>query len=344
MFYLWRESKQNARKQKKINSFFKEDFSNLLTTNESYDYDHIFSILNKENKLYKIKNKDYILNLLIELKNTKCQENDGRFNECNYANLINAGGLPEYLQKELISGNNSQKKRALNYISQLNQGCSYRFSSSILANLSNYREDDIRKQAKCEFLKNDDHEEFKFLDNDYDKNFTKLDELRIHEALKKKSNERELPLLISWILESKDEDYKRFMIREIANFKQTGCIPYLNDLYRTSGDKIKAQILESLNDLGYNFDYDFLEEQYNTTNSTHIQNIIIDIISQSEGARALRKLPKMYHNTKDNNTRQQIIEKIDKLGENGKLAIAELYNKASETEKINFEKYRYSFS
>jgi len=82
--------------------------------------------------------------------------------------------------------------------------------NSIIQRLAYNKDDSLRKLARAESFKINKSNTFKFMEDDFDKGFNHLDELRIHSGLISNAKKKTLPLFGRWIRTAKNEDFKCF--------------------------------------------------------------------------------------------------------------------------------------
>ncbi len=140
---------------------------------------------------------------------------------------------------------------------------------------------------------------FKFLENNFDKDFNALDAVRLHDSLKERDAIRPLPLLTKWLKNSDNQDFQTFIIREIGYFNQRETAPFLTQMFKTSNsDLVKSEISNTLGILNYEEAVDELAEEY-PYNNTVVQEAIIDMMGKIKSKESFEFLKEnLSRNTK----------------------------------------------
>lgn len=252
-----------------------------------------------------------------------------KINLNNYKEILRALDLPSFWEQRLKSKKLKNEGTALRILDDMSKEAS---SNAISARAASHN-DNLRKHAKSIYMKFDSNDAFKFLDDDFDKDFNSLDEIRIHDALKNRSKIRALPQLIRWVSTAKNEYYKRFLIQEIGFFKQIEAAGQLIAIFQEShSSMIKSQICKTLGELNYSKAIPLLIEEFNY-NTLEVQNSIINAMGMFGGLDALNFLEEVYHETHNKETLIKVLHNIYNIDKT-KMVFNKLQNKSS----TDFEK------
>lgn len=185
--------------------------------------------------------------------------------------------LENYWEKEIASGRTRRKMQGIRILDELTTDV----ISGVFAPLLYHRNDDLRKIARSEFVKFEEQDAFRFFeDEDFDNNFNRLDEIRLHSSFKQKHDEGDLPLLSQWIQNVNNVEVKCFLIREIAFFNQVGSASHLLEIFKSTGDsKIQTEIARTLGILKYEDALPVFTSQFQFYKMS-VQYAIVDAIGQ----------------------------------------------------------------
>ena len=248
-----------------------------------------------------------LTDLFILLKNEETQTNP--LNRENYEGALVLFALEKHWIKEISSNKLERIKQALNILKDLVG----EVSAGTVAPLLYHRNKNIRKLARSEYIKYESEDVFRFMEEEnFDKNFNRLDEIRIHASLKQKSLEHPLPLFNRWIKNTTNDNYKCFLIREVGFFNQIKSAPFLLDIFReTENHKIKAEIANTFGVLKYE---EALPELYSQFYSSRlvVQNSIINAIGMIRKKESLDFLKSIYRNDAYNEEMKMNIRRVIK--------------------------------
>lgn len=236
-----------------------------------------------------------------------------KLNVNNYKETLKAFNLPSFWEDQLKSSNLKDEGTALRILDDMSGDA----SSSAISNKTGSQNNNLRKHAKSIFMKFDSNDAFRFLDDDFDKDFNALDQVRIHDALKDKFKTRSLPLLMRWVNTAKDESFKSFLIQEIGYFQQKESADQLLEVFEDSSSAmVKSQIAKTLGKLDYKPALPVLIYGFKY-NSTQVQHSIIYALGEIGGSEALDFLEKVYSQTHNKETLIEILKNIHLIDDTG---------------------------
>lgn len=199
------------------------------------------------------------------------QEFPRQFNYENLQSLARLFNLTTYWDEKLISRSLKIKMENLQNIIELRAT----ISESILSTLVYHKNSELRKKARIAQIHLSQHEPFKFFDEEFDKDFTVWDKIKIHDILLHRPIQT-IPNFIRWIPKVKNENLQSMFIYEIGHYNQIENKEFLFDFFkRTPSDEVKIQIVETLNVLGIEDMAHNLIRQYNAC-SENVQLTIIN--------------------------------------------------------------------
>lgn len=228
--------------------------------------------------------------LIIEVRN-----NLNIYNSQNYAGIIEVLELRRYWKRIIEKEALFASSVALKILGDLELE-----SSELLTGINIQNKDkDIQKYARTVFFDVSSSDLWNTFDHDISSDFTSLDEIRIHRALRKKASLRPLPPLMRWVQRSNNEDFRTFLVKEISFFKQRESTQALMKLLKeTSGIKLKIQIVTTLGDLGCKEAIPLLCSEFHY-NSIKVQQAVIRALSAIGTEKSLNFLEFEYHHCKN---------------------------------------------
>ncbi|MDM1059765.1 HEAT repeat domain-containing protein [Myroides odoratimimus] len=251
------------------------------------------------------------------------------YNTNNYNEILKALDLPNYWENRLKSKVNKKSVHSLRMLEHLGDNV----SGTAIAQKLYSENTHIRKHAKSIFMKFSSHDSFKFLENDFDRDFNAFDEVRIHTSLVKRASTRPLPLLMRWVNVAKNDKYQAFLIYEIAFFKQVESAADLLRLYKqTNSTVVKKAIVEALGDFAYRDAISVFIEEFSYVEQL-IQNEIVIAFGKIGGIDALSFLEQLYYETENKELLVNILSTLYLL-DKSKVT----YNKIKEQAITDFER------
>gem|GEM_PF-446824 len=298
-----RKRKRDNARRENISERFGEKLRTVLLTEQEMSFFEAKDLLNPNDTVLKNWEIRYITDLVIQLKEKPS------FNDHNYTHLLEIFPLLEFWEKKFQKDDIGANKKALRIMAQIKEG----ISGSLFTKKINSNEASLRKHVKSEYLKYASNDAFKFLENNFDKDFNGLDGVRLHESLKERDAARPLPLLTKWLKNSEKESYQSFIIKEIGYFEQKAAAPYLVEFFKeTDSVEVKSEIANTLGLLKYEDAISLLAQEYPYQN-TVVQEAIIDMMGEMRTKKAFDFLKEIYPQTQNNETVIKIIKNLYKI-------------------------------
>lgn len=256
------------------------------------------------------------------------------YNNNNYNEILKALDLPTYWEGRLKSKLNKDSVHSLRMLEHLGENVSGTAISQKLYSENTH----VRRHAKSIFMKFSSHDSFKFLDNDFDRDFNAFDEVRIHTSLVKRESSKPLPLLMRWVNVAQNDKYKAFLIYEIAFFNQIESASDLLQLYKnTTAHVVKKAIVEALGDFEYQEAISVFIEDFNYVDLP-IQSEIISAFKKIGGEDTLLFLESLYASTENKELLVKILSAIFVLDKS-----KVVYNKIKAQATTEFEKQIFGY-
>lgn len=298
-----RTRNKSLKRQEKISETYKSKLISVLLTAKDMSFYEVKDILNPNDNDFKNWEKKYLTYLIIGIKNNPA------FNKNNYKHVLGIFPVTGYWEKKILQNNVSENKNALRILDQIKEGV----SGSFFTKKINSNDATLRKHIKSKYLKYASNDAFKFLENNFDKDFNALDAVRLHDSLKERNAIRPLPLLTKWLKNSDNQDFQTFIIREIGYFNQRETAPFLIEMFKTSNsDLVKSEISNTLGVLNYEEAVDELAEEYHYKN-TVVQESIIDMMGNIKSKNSFEFLKKIYPETQNGETMIKVIKNMYKI-------------------------------
>ena len=298
-----RTRNMNLKRQEKISETYKSKLISVLLTDKDMSYYEVKDILNPNDDVFKNWEKKYLTYLIVDIKDNPA------LNENNYKHVLEIFPVTDFWEKKVLQNDVSENKNALRILDQIKEG----ISGSFFTKKINSNDATLRKHIKSKYLKYASIDAFKFLENNFDKDFNALDAVRLHDSLKERDAIRPLPLLTKWLKNSDNQDFQTFIIREIGYFNQRETAPFLTLMFKTSNsDLVKSEISNTLGILNYEEAVDELAEEY-PYNNTVVQESIIDMMGNIKSKNSFEFLKKIYPETQNGETMIKIIKNMYKI-------------------------------
>lgn len=319
LFIVQNKIRRKRRRWEEFKETYREKINRIVYAPYQMDQEEIENEMSVPMNYFKKRwQKENFSKLILTIKSEKEEGKQEKetlsLNENNYELLLSLFQIDIYWLKELSTKNIRRKKRALRYLDELG----YNQISSYLTPLLQHKNEELRKLARSVFVKFDSHDPYKFMEENFDKKFNRLDEIRVHDALIQKSKEHKLPLLTHWMQEAKNIDYRCFLIREIAIFKQYESIPYLLDLFKKSkNNREKAEIVDTVGALEYKEALPFFISEY-ALSPKMVQLSIVKAIGAMGEREHISFLHQEYQGSYNNELQEEIKTAIHKLQEKDK--------------------------
>ena len=329
--------KRFSKTRDNLSNLFADRIKSVLLNVADLDKDELTKRF--EDDLYQVKNnrqKRAFTYMLINLKNSPEFKNL-KLNVVNYGVVIELFKINEYWDKKLISGNNHSRHRSLRVLDDLENGMS---GSNILRSVY-HKDDNLRKHARATLIKYDKNDPYKFLEENFDKNFNSLDEVRLHFNLVRISKEQHLPVLMRWVHNSTNIKFKVFIIKEIGFFnqKESG-----NDLIEFIMEEnsilVKCQAIEVLGMLNYVDAEEYLIKKYPMA-AVLTQKSIIKTIGMFQTLNGMIFLEKVFNDIHEHDTKILVAKALKNFGTEGRKRLSKLGEHSSAFDKKIFEQVNY---
>lgn len=267
--------------------------------------------VNKNKKLY----TDGLIEIIRELKSSGI-----KIHSEHLMIVLNYFHLPIYWQSAFLKGRLSKRKQALRKMDQLEQ----LLSGSLLLHSVYHRNNDFRKQSRSAFIEYDTNDPYKFFEEDFDIEFNALDEIRLHHYLKRKAKLYKLPDFSRWVENAKNNNFKRFIIKEIGLLRQYHCANLLMNLLQKEKDLyVQKQIIETLGTLDYKESASVLIAMYSSS-LTLLQKAIITTLAKLKTEKTLAFLGDTYQRSYDSSIKIQLAYALTDYGIEGQLKMESL--------------------
>lgn len=264
--YLIKKRREKREEERKKNSDCYIVLKEILTHDEVIPFSKLEQDFERIKARCHSKLEDIVYEMLV-IKN----DYPTQFNYENQQSLSRLFILTPYWDDKMTSSSLKVKMENLQNIIELRAN----ISESILATLVYHKNADLRKKARIAQIHLSQHEPFKFFDEEFDKDFTVWDKIKIHDILLYKPIQT-IPNFIRWVPKVKNENLQAMFIFEIGFYNQVGNKEFLFDFFKTTpSDEVKIQIVETLNALGIEDMVHNLIRQYNAC-SENVQLAIIN--------------------------------------------------------------------
>lgn len=255
------------------------------------------------------------------------------FNYENFQSLSRLFNLTAYWDAKLSHRSLKVKLENLQHIIDLRAT----ISESVLATLVYHKNNELRKKARIAQIHLSQHEPFKFFDEEFDKDFTVWDKIKIHDILLHRSVQT-IPNFIRWIPKVKNENLQSLFIYEIGHYNQVENKEFLYEFFKmTPSDEVKIQIIKTMKILGIEEMAHNLIRQYNAV-SENVQLAIINNLKHVQTDKFL--LPFYVHafeKAYETDLKLALGEAIYNSEVNGKRVIEVLERKAKGFDSLIFE-------
>jgi hypothetical protein len=326
---------------------FKKNKKNIVINKEDLNYQKLIELLvNRENiefdslreSIFEFDEdfkKDWktIISMLMSIKLDCVKYLSDEFNYHNSRNLCRIFDLGVFWDERLTKGSYKEKMDTLNEIIELNAT----ISESILATLVYHKNNELRKRARLAQIHLSKHDPFRFFEEDFDKDFTRWDKIKIHDILLRRSV-KTIPNFARWVPIIENVELKCLFIYEIGYFLQVENRAYLFDLFKTTKeDKVKIECLNSLSLLGIQEYKDSIIDLYSVC-SEDVQVVIIRSLKNiNRENKILKFFVNAFDKTYETSLKIEIGQTMYNFGDNGKKVVDVLEQRGEGFEKLIFE-------
>lgn len=317
-----------ARRKDSVIKEYRDKLHFIMNAETNYDVHELEELLAynfKTNKPWKF---ELCTDLILEVRDAL--EAKKTLNLINYKNCLETLKLMTFWEKRLRTSELMVRKNALQTVGLLNNG----LNTGLISKSVFHKNKHLRKAARNVHTDLDSYNPFRFMEDNFDESFTKLDKIRLHATLVKRYNEGRLPNLLRWINSSKNSNYISFIIQEVGFFGQYEASPDLLAMLDKQENKdVRIQLIHTLGTLAYGPAVEHLKQRYELE-STPVREAIVISMGTMKGDDALQFLLKTYERTYDDSLKIMIARSIKKHGSMGEENLLMLQNKANESEKI----------
>lgn len=323
LLFIQRKRKNKIKRYDRYKKSYESNLREVIFSENDIKREDIISKIDipiKDNK--KKWQKEVLTKLVLFIADIYNQSNHTQeMNLNNYSETVSILELESYWLKQLSSSRLKRKKRAVRKLDDLTGS----IVTGNLARLTNTPNPFLRKLARIEFIKSKGDDAYKFLKEGFDPSFNNFDAIRIHNALKEKSQNERLPLMISWVKNTKNEDFIIFLIKEIGFFEQSESAPYLLEMFKESeSQRKKAEIVRSLTKIKYEPALDIINNKFMLASSI-LQDSIINAMGVMGNKKTISTL-KEYQEIVHTNKSKEEIKKAIKLIKDKYNINSEIYN------------------
>lgn len=325
--YMGIRIRLNEKRKSKTNTHFEEKLLFVMKSKTNYDVEEIQKLLEYDLAYAKHWKSEIITDVVLSVKNQSLKS--GELNPINYKNCLQALCLTGFWEKRIRTCGINKRKKALQVVGDMDNGV----NSGILSKSTFHKNKYVRKTARDLYTSQDSFNPFRFMEENFDEEFTKLDKLRLHATLIKKSNEGNLPNLMRWVNGSKNLNYILFILKEIGYFKQYEVRESLRLLLdKHENREVRAQAVLTLGELNCLECPKELIARY-ALESTVVRTAIIQTMGKLKGRETLTFLHDAYQAVGDTNTKILIARSIRNHGEDGDLLLRKLQGEIRNCEK-----------
>lgn len=327
LFFIGYKINKREKRIKETRDHFEDKLTFVMRSKSNYDLDEVRELLHVDDKKMKKWKSDLLTDIVLSVRDTA--NKDGELNEINYKNCIEALRLMGFWEKRIRTAGLGKRREALQIVGQIDNGV----NTGILSKSTFHKNKNLRKTARYVHTSQDDYDPFRFMEENFDETFTQLDKLRLHSTLVRRSRERVLPNLLRWINNSKNPNYIIFILREISFFKQTEAAPTLVSMLDKENNRdIRAQIVHTLGDLGYQPCIAVLQERFPLENVV-VREAIINALGKLKEPESLKFLLLTYETSDDASIKLATARAMKNYEKEGNQTLRYLQQVAKDKEK-----------
>ncbi len=329
LLYIGYKINRDDKRRRKAIAQFDGKLSFVIQNDMNYEIEEIQELLQYDSTKAKQWNLEVLTEVVLNVK--RAVHKNGNFNEINYKNCLEVFRLKPFWEKKMRTADQYQRKEALQVIGDIDNGV----NTGALSKSTFHRNNDLRKAARGLYTSQDNYNPFRFMEENFDENFTDLDKLRLHGTLVKRNSEGKLPNLLRWISNSKNSNYIVFIIREIGFFKQNDACPILLQMLdKQERKEVRRQIVLTLGELDYYQCAPDLIDRF-SLESTAVQLAIINAMGKMHGKQAIGFLKDAYRLAVDENRKITVARAIKLHGAEGELILHRFQEEATGRHQIS---------
>lgn len=327
LFYVGLMVHLKSKRVAKTEIHFEDKLLFVMKNKANYDVEEIQQLLEYDAANTKRWKPEIVTDVVLSAKNQLLQR--GELNEINYKNCLLALNLMGFWEKRIRTSGVEKRRAALQIVGDMDNGV----NSGILSKSTFHKNRYIRKTARDLYTSQDTYHPFRFMEENFDDEFTQLDKLRLHATLIKRSNEGKLPNLMRWVNSSRNPNYIIFILKEIGYFKQYEVAETLMTfLEKHENREVRAQAVLTLGELNDHACALDLIARY-ALESTVVRIAIIKTMGKLKSKVTLSFLVDAYRATEDANTKLLIARAIKNHDQEGDLVLRQLQGELHGNEK-----------
>ncbi len=239
--YYVRKRRERREEIRKDNSDCYTVLKEILTFEEVISFESLQRDFDEIKARCHPRQKDIVYEMLVIKR-----EFPDQFNYENLQSLSRLFNLTPYWDEKLTSKSMKVKMENLQNIIELRAT----ISESVLSTLVYHKNSELRKKARIAQIHLSQHDPFRFFDEEFDKDFTVWDKVKIHDILLHRPIQT-IPNFIRWVPKVKNENLQALFIYEIGFYNQIENKEFLYDFFKmTPSDQVKIQIIETMKILG----------------------------------------------------------------------------------------------
>lgn len=176
-----------ARRKDRVIKEYRDKLHFIMNAETNYDVHELEELLAynfKTNKPWKF---ELFTELILEVRDAL--EVKKTLNLINYKNCLETLKLMAFWEKRLRTSELMVRKNALQTVGLLNNG----LNTGLISKSVFHKNKHLRKAARNVHTDLDSYNPFRFMEDNFDESFTKLDKIRLHATLVKRYNEGRLP-------------------------------------------------------------------------------------------------------------------------------------------------------
>jgi len=330
IFYRFAKARNEFKKKKKLQRILQNKYGDkikrIITSQKIYLLEEIAGEMNCNVKKLSGRKKRLLTNKILALRNQ-----EDYINQINYQNVIAYFNLQSYWERKLKYGTMASRQRALRKLDDFN----IEIPGAVIASLTNNKNKFLRKRARSYYMHLSKNSPYKFFDENFDTTFNEWDKIEIHRILSKKSEEG-LPNLTQWIKNSKNSEFKCFLVDEIKHMKQKESCYYLLEILDTQDIKLRKHCIDTLGELKCHMAEKRLIESYQQQ-PVIIQRSIVKTIQKLNSGEALSFLEEAYFDAHDDESKIIILYAIYNYGDAGRKLFEAIEKDAEGFSKLIFQ-------
>lgn len=336
--FLHRKERRHTSFYKRLKKHFDRKFEDIFYNSKTYSDLELRELVEEDIDLVtKVYHKkvftDYVVDFVERFQHTKVMNIE------NYQGVLIVFAIIEFWSKRVVSNSSKKRRIALRSLEDLNIG----LTGSTIMRSTYHKNNSLRKHARATLIKHDKNNPYQFLESDFDEDFNKLDEVRLHYFFSEKYEEGVLPQLIRWVKLTQNEDFKIYLISEIGFFQQKDAAPMLYEMLLKDDqtDPVNCGIIESLGKLNYFKAESYIIENFEFYNRK-LQLSAINSLSILHTSTALDFLTQVYFLLDDYSLKIHTAQAISRFGKKGVQALYQMNQQAVlDFDKKVFDQFSY---